>query len=362
MIVLVNPRATRAEHRRFPLSLMALGAALPPEVDWAIVDGNRPDADVVAEVAANVASRGASDPVSLFAVSVMPGPQLAEAVSVTRRLKAQFPRIPVAWGGYFPSLYPMPTLAAPYVDWIVRGQGEQTLVELLEVLRERRDPATVGRARLSRARRATPQPRTAMGRPRRTAATAVRADRRGRLPAPDRPRPPVGRLPGLDWLSVRVQLLRRDGRVRPARALRVARAHCPPSRASRRASWHGWPPLLRQQLLHGRAACGGSCADAWPRSGSAGGAKRRWTSCSDYADATWRRHARVRAADDVLRRRIRIRRLARADEEGALDGQDAGGRAPRPASRDRARILLHPRRPRRPGRRDADDARNSCGG
>ena len=46
MIVFVNPRATRPKNRRFPLSIMAIGAALPAGVHWEIVDGNLPDADV----------------------------------------------------------------------------------------------------------------------------------------------------------------------------------------------------------------------------------------------------------------------------------------------------------------------------
>ena len=50
MILLINPRATRPDNRRFPLSLMAIGAALPPEMSWEIVDGNLPDMDVVATV------------------------------------------------------------------------------------------------------------------------------------------------------------------------------------------------------------------------------------------------------------------------------------------------------------------------
>ena len=46
-------------------------------------------------------------------------------------------------GGNFPSLYPKPVLKAPYVDWLVRGQGEQTFVELLDVLDGHRDPKGV---------------------------------------------------------------------------------------------------------------------------------------------------------------------------------------------------------------------------
>ena len=42
MILLVNPRATRPANRRFPLSIMAIGAALPGDTTWEIIDGNLP--------------------------------------------------------------------------------------------------------------------------------------------------------------------------------------------------------------------------------------------------------------------------------------------------------------------------------
>ena len=47
------------------------------------------------------------------------------------------------WGGNFPSLYSAPVLNAPYIDWMVRGQGEHTFAELQDVLRGARDPKTV---------------------------------------------------------------------------------------------------------------------------------------------------------------------------------------------------------------------------
>jgi hypothetical protein len=135
MIVFVNPRATRPDNRRFPLSIMAVGAALPRDVDWEIVDGNLPGADVVASVSALVAERSHSaDPVKVIALTVMPGPQLVSAVPISKALKARFPEIPIVWGGNFGSLYPEPVLNAPYVDWLVRGQGEDTFRELLEAI------------------------------------------------------------------------------------------------------------------------------------------------------------------------------------------------------------------------------------
>jgi anaerobic magnesium-protoporphyrin IX monomethyl ester cyclase len=144
MIVLVNPRATRPSNRRFPLSVMAIGAALPEGASWTIVDGNRPDVEPMASIAALVERhRDTSDPVEVIAMSVMPGPQVASAVPLARGLKSRFPAIPIVWGGNFPSLYPRPVLNAPYVDWVIRGQGEQTFVELLAILKEGGDPRTI---------------------------------------------------------------------------------------------------------------------------------------------------------------------------------------------------------------------------
>jgi radical SAM superfamily enzyme YgiQ (UPF0313 family) len=53
------------------------------------------------------------------------------------------PAIPIVWGGYFPTLYPKPVLRAPFVDWAVRGQGEQTCLDLLEVLAGHKRPEDV---------------------------------------------------------------------------------------------------------------------------------------------------------------------------------------------------------------------------
>jgi len=144
MIVLVNPRATRPPNRRFPLSVMAIGAALPEGTTWTIVDGNRPDVEPLRDVSELVEQgRRNQDPVLAVALTVMPGPQLPHAVALSRQLKGRYPDLPIVWGGNFPSLYPRPVLNAPYVDWVVRGQGEYTFRELVEVLRGQRDPKTV---------------------------------------------------------------------------------------------------------------------------------------------------------------------------------------------------------------------------
>jgi anaerobic magnesium-protoporphyrin IX monomethyl ester cyclase len=144
MILFVNPWVTQPKNRRFPLSVMAVGAALPPSVAWEIVDENQPHVDALRDIRRHVERRqGTPDPVQMVAMTVMPGPQLVSAVRLSKALKQDYPSLPIVWGGNFGGLYPAPVLNAPYVDWLIRGQGEQTFLDLLEVLAGRLDPREV---------------------------------------------------------------------------------------------------------------------------------------------------------------------------------------------------------------------------
>lgn len=128
-VVLANPAITSSRRARFPLSLLNLSAALEPAFDSLIIDGNvRADA-----VAAAVAGAGAPNCAAL-AVSVMGGPQVRTAIELSRAVRARHPHLPIVWGGYFPSLYPAVALNTDYVDYVVRGQGEETLPQLLAAL------------------------------------------------------------------------------------------------------------------------------------------------------------------------------------------------------------------------------------
>ena len=130
MIILFNPRSTKPRNRRFPLSVLALAAVLEGREEYAIVDGNV-DANPVATIV-DLIDRNR---VELLGVTVMPGPQMASAMEACREIRAQHPKVPIAWGGYFPSIYADAALNAKYVDYAVRGQGEDTLLELLDAFR-----------------------------------------------------------------------------------------------------------------------------------------------------------------------------------------------------------------------------------
>jgi anaerobic magnesium-protoporphyrin IX monomethyl ester cyclase len=137
-VLLINPRMCSRRSMRLPLSLLALGAALEGRREYEILDGNA-DADAAERALRAVAA----DEVELVGVTVMPGPQVRPAIEISAAIRALRPEVPIVWGGYFPTLYPDAALHAPYVDYVARGQGEDTLVELLERLPDRRAVAEV---------------------------------------------------------------------------------------------------------------------------------------------------------------------------------------------------------------------------
>ena len=67
-------------------------------------------------------------------ISVLTGPMIRGAVRMAKAAKKELPSVPVIFGGWHPSLLPGQTLQEPYVDAIVRGQGELTLLEIAENL------------------------------------------------------------------------------------------------------------------------------------------------------------------------------------------------------------------------------------
>lgn len=138
MIILFNPRSTKPRNRRFPLSILALAAVLEGREEYAVVDGNL-DGDPVGTISRLMQTH----PVELLGVTVMPGPQMVAAMESSREIRRLFPKVPIVWGGYFPSIYSDATLNARYVDYVVRGQGEDTLLELIQALRGQRKFETI---------------------------------------------------------------------------------------------------------------------------------------------------------------------------------------------------------------------------
>ena len=69
-------------------------------------------------------------------ISVLTGPMIRGAMRIGQLVKRAKPNFPVIFGGWHPSLVPGQTLNEPYVDAVVRGQGELTLLEIAQRLSE----------------------------------------------------------------------------------------------------------------------------------------------------------------------------------------------------------------------------------
>ncbi len=67
-------------------------------------------------------------------ISVLTGPMIRGAMRIAKRVKQTKPGVPVIFGGWHPSLVPGQTLNERYVDAVVRGQGELTLLEIAQRL------------------------------------------------------------------------------------------------------------------------------------------------------------------------------------------------------------------------------------
>jgi len=118
MLVMYNPPSSARRKPVMPLSLLALGALLEDRHEYAIVDGN------LDRNALETIDRHVRDGADTLAITVMPGPQLADAVPLSRELKARHPDLRIIWGGYFPTQHWDVCLKSGYVDYVVRGHGE----------------------------------------------------------------------------------------------------------------------------------------------------------------------------------------------------------------------------------------------
>jgi len=70
-------------------------------------------------------------------VSLVTGPMIRETVEIARVVKAWNPEFPVILGGWHPSLLPQQTLEADFADIVVRGQGESSMLEVVQHLEAR---------------------------------------------------------------------------------------------------------------------------------------------------------------------------------------------------------------------------------
>lgn len=123
-VVLYNPRAV---FWTMPLALLAIGSALDRDrYDVVIVDGRLVDDPLGAVLAA------IDDRTVCVGVTVLTGAPIRDALQVTRGIQSVRPALPIAWGGWHPSLFPDQCVRDAGIQAAVIGQGERTFAELVE--------------------------------------------------------------------------------------------------------------------------------------------------------------------------------------------------------------------------------------
>lgn len=74
-----------------------------------------------------------------FGISTLSGTQLKNAISIAKFLRVCYPDKPIIWGGVHITALPLQTLQSELVDFIVWGEGEESLPKLLKAIKSHGD-------------------------------------------------------------------------------------------------------------------------------------------------------------------------------------------------------------------------------
>jgi anaerobic magnesium-protoporphyrin IX monomethyl ester cyclase len=128
-VVLYNPSAV---FYTMPLALLAIGSELDPALYEVVIIDARIDPDAERTVLSHIGEA------VCLGVTVLTGAPISDALQISRSAKQARPDLPIVWGGWHPSMFARECLSEPSVDVTVRGQGEETFVEIVERLSEGR--------------------------------------------------------------------------------------------------------------------------------------------------------------------------------------------------------------------------------
>jgi len=127
-VILFNPRSARAKHR-IPNSILQVGASIHGKFEYVFVDGNlEKDPWLAIQTYLETGEFG------YFGCTVMPGPQLKQAIPFTTKIKSLYPNLITIWGGYFPANQFKSVINSLHVDYIINGPGDETFPQLLIAL------------------------------------------------------------------------------------------------------------------------------------------------------------------------------------------------------------------------------------
>jgi len=124
-VLFFNPRVAVSK-ARVPNSILSIAASIEGKYEYVIVDGNLEKAPL--KVLKEHLDTGEF---LVFACTVMPGPQLKQAIPFTREIREKYPKVKIVWGGYFPSNHSQASINSGYIDYIIYGPGDYAFPMLI---------------------------------------------------------------------------------------------------------------------------------------------------------------------------------------------------------------------------------------
>lgn len=124
-VLLFNPRSAEHKHR-IPNSILQVAASIDGRFEWVIIDANR-ETDPWGKISAYLKT----GEFGFFGSTVMPGPQLKQAIPFSKKIRSEFPDVHIIWGGYFASNQSKVCLESGFVDVVVNGPGDKCFPELI---------------------------------------------------------------------------------------------------------------------------------------------------------------------------------------------------------------------------------------
>ncbi len=127
-VLLFNPRSNLYKPR-IPNSILQVAASIDGIYEWIIVDGNL-EVDPAQKIEQLIAEKN----IKYCGFTVMPGPQLKQAIPISIDLKKKFPRLKMIWGGYFATNQHKTVLQSGVIDFVIDGMGDKAFPALINHL------------------------------------------------------------------------------------------------------------------------------------------------------------------------------------------------------------------------------------
>jgi len=127
-VILFNPFAASNGYR-IPNSILQVAASIQDNYEFVFVDGNR-EKDPW-EIIKSYLDTGEY---KFFGCTVMPGPQLRQAIPYSKKIRELYPEVVNIWGGYFASNQYKTSINSGFVDFVINGQGDYAFPQLLDKL------------------------------------------------------------------------------------------------------------------------------------------------------------------------------------------------------------------------------------